>query len=152
MEFAAKQLLMLINDILEMAKLEAGKSALDVKEFDEYLTEVCEIFRAQAERQNKRFELSMQLKNPVVKGDSLKIGQIMNNLLSNALKYSCAGAEIRVEVRQFDYQKHSRYQIVVADTGIGMSSEFLEHIFEPCSRETHFPPAPPRAPVWACPL
>ena len=141
-EFAAKQLLMLINDILEMAKLEAGKSALDVKEFDlnEYLTEVCEMFRTQAERQQKHFELSLQIKDPVVKGDSFKIGQIMNNLLSNALKYSCEGAEIRVEARQFDYQKHSKFQIVVADTGIGMSEEFLNHIFEPYSRETHFTP------------
>ena len=141
-EFAAKQLLMLINDILEMAKLEAGKSALDVKEFNlnEYLTEVCEMFRAQAERQQKHFELSVQIKDPVVKGDSFKIGQIMNNLLSNALKYSCEGAEIRVEARQFDYQKHSKFQIVVADTGIGMSEEFLNHIFEPYSRETHFTP------------
>lgn len=141
-EFAAKQLLMLINDILEMAKLEAGKSALDVKEFDlnEYLTEVCEMFRAQAERQQKHFELSLQIKDPVVKGDSFKIGQIMNNLLSNALKYSCEGAEIKVEARQFDYQKHSKFQIVVADTGIGMSEEFLNHIFEPYSRETHFTP------------
>ena len=141
-EFAAKQLLMLINDILEMAKLEAGKSALDVKEFNlnEYLTEVCEMFRAQAERQQKHFELSVQIKDPVVKGDSFKIGQIMNNLLSNALKYSCEGAEIKVEARQFDYQKHSKFQIVVADTGIGMSEEFLNHIFEPYSRETHFTP------------
>ena len=141
-EFAAKQLLMLINDILEMAKLEAGKSALDVKEFDlnEYLTEVCEMFRAQADRQQKHFELSVQIKDPVVKGDSFKIGQIMNNLLSNALKYSCEGAEIKVEARQFDYQKHSKFQIVVADTGIGMSEEFLNHIFEPYSRETHFTP------------
>lgn len=141
-EFAAKQLLMLINDILEMAKLEAGKSALDVKEFNlnEYLTEVCEMFRAQAERQQKHFELSVQIKDPVVKGDSFKIGQIMNNLLSNALKYSCEGAEIKVEARQFDYQKHSKFQIVVADTGIGMSEEFLNHIFEPYARETHFTP------------
>ena len=141
-EFAAKQLLMLINDSLEMAKLEAGKSALDVKEFNlnEYLTEVCEMFRAQAERQQKHFELSVQIKDPVVKGDSFKIGQIMNNLLSNALKYSCEGAEIKVEARQFDYQKHSKFQIVVADTGIGMSEEFLNHIFEPYSRETHFTP------------
>ena len=141
-EFAAKHLLMLINDILEMAKLEAGKSALDVKEFNlnEYLTEVCEMFRAQAERQQKHFELSVQIKDPVVKGDSFKIGQIMNNLLSNALKYSCEGAEIKVEARQFDYQKHSKFQIVVADTGIGMSEEFLNHIFEPYARETHFTP------------
>ena len=137
-EFAAKQLLMLINDILEMAKLEAGKSALDVKEFNlnEYLTEVCEMFRAQAERQNKRFELSVQIKDPVVKGDSFKIGQIMNNLLSNALKYSCEGAEIKVEARQFDYQKHSKFQIVVADTGPARPTS---------------PPAPPRAPAWVCP-
>ena len=153
-EFAAKQLLMLINDILEMAKLEAGKSALDVKEFNlnEYLTEVCEMFRAQAERQQKHFELSVQIKDPVVKGDSFKIGQIMNNLLSNALKYSCEGAEIKVEARQFDYQKHSKFQIVVADTGIGMSEEFLNHIFEPYARETHFTPRTPEGTGLGMPI
>lgn len=141
-EFAAKQLLMLINDILEMAKLEAGKSALEVKEFnlEDYLTEVCELFRVQAEREQKTFALSVQIKDPVVKGDSFKIGQILNNLLSNALKYSCEGASIRVEARQFDYQKYSKFQILVEDTGIGMSEEFLQNIFEPYARETHFTP------------
>ena len=64
---------------------------------------------------------------------------MLNNLISNAVKYSGEGARITVSVKEMNFrQGHGKYQIVVADTGIGMSPEFLEHIFEPFSRETLF--------------
>lgn len=90
------------------------------------------IFRDQAEHQDKHCRAGYR--NETVVGDGFKIGQILNNLLSNALKYSNPGAEIR----QFDFQRHSKYQIVVEDTGIGMSEQFLEHLFASYSRETCF--------------
>lgn len=139
-EFSGKQLLALINDILELSKMEAGKNALNNKRFDlkKYVEEAADIFRDQAEHQGKHFSAELDIRNEIVVGDEFKIGQILNNLLSNSLKYSNPGAEIRLEIRQFDFQRHSKYQIVVEDTGIGMSEHFLEHLFDPYSRETCF--------------
>lgn len=139
-EFSGKQLLALINDILELSKMEAGKNALNNKRFDlkKYVEEAADIFREQAEHQGKHFSAELDIRNEIVVGDEFKIGQILNNLLSNSLKYSNPGAEIRLEIRQFDFQRHSKYQIVVEDTGIGMSEHFLEHLFDPYSRETCF--------------
>ena len=139
-QFAGKQLLSLINDILELSRLEAGKNALDESVFDlkELLTSTAEIFRENAQSENKSLEISIDLQNPTVRGDEKKIAQILNNLLSNAVKYSRPGDSIHLEARQFDFQKHSKYQIVVEDTGIGMTPAFLEHLFEPYARETAF--------------
>ncbi|MEQ2443992.1 ATP-binding protein [Pseudoflavonifractor sp. CLA-AP-H29] len=139
-EFSGKQLLALINDILELSKMEAGKNALNNKRFNlkQYVEESAGIFRTQAEHQGKHFSVELDIHNEEVVGDEFKIGQILNNLLSNSLKYSNPGADIRLEVRQFDFQRHSKYQIVVEDTGIGMSKSFLEHLFDPYARETCF--------------
>lgn len=139
-EFSGRQLLALINDILELSKMEAGKNALNNKRFNlkQYVEEAAGIFHDQAERQGKAFTVDLDMHNEVVVGDEFKIGQILNNLLSNSLKYSNPGAEIHLEIRQFDFRRHSKYQIVVEDTGIGMSRQFLEHLFDPYARETRF--------------
>jgi signal transduction histidine kinase len=128
------------HTIILQEALEAGKNALNNKRFDlkKYVEEAADIFREQAEHQGKHFSAELDIRNEIVVGDEFKIGQILNNLLSNSLKYSNPGAEIRLEIRQFDFQRHSKYQIVVEDTGIGMSEHFLEHLFDPYSRETCF--------------
>ena len=139
-QFAGKQLLSLINDILELSRLEAGKNALDESVFDlkELLSSIAEIFRENAQSEEKHFEVSIDFQDTTVMGDGKKIGQILNNLLSNAVKYSRPGDSIRLEAKQFAFQQHSKYQIVVEDTGIGMSQEFLAQLFEPYARETAF--------------
>lgn len=139
-EFSAKQLLSLINDILEMSKMEAGQTSLDNKPFGlrSFLDETVAHFHVQASQQKKNFSVRLEIRDDMVKGDAFKLGQILNNLLSNAFKYSDAGADIRLEVRQQECQNRSRFQFTVSDSGIGMSQEFLEHIFEPYARETHF--------------
>ena len=139
-DFAGNQLLTLINDILELSRMEAGKDNLQQAEFDlkELLENNAEIFHDQAQAAGKTFTYSLDLTDTRVVGDSKKISQVINNLLSNAIKYSNPGDSIRLEARQFDFQQHSKYQFVVQDTGIGMSPRFLEHLFEPYSRETAF--------------
>ena len=82
--------------------------------------------------------MSFDMEDAIVMGDFFRIGQILNNLLSNAFKYSKAGAQIFLRVKQLNQQEHTKYQIVVQDTGIGMSREFVERIFEPYARETRF--------------
>ena len=139
-EFAGNQLLTLINDILEISRLESGSNTLESRTFDlrKCVEEHAGIFAAQALEEDKTLTLDFDMRSSLVQGDEFKIGQILNNLLSNAFKYSEPGASVRLEVRQFDFQQHSKYQIVVEDTGLGMSQGFLEHLFEPYARETHF--------------
>lgn len=74
----------------------------------------------------------------MVLGDPFRISQIMNNLLSNAFKFTQKGDTVAVEVKQLSFQEQIKYQIVVRDTGLGMSKEFLPKIFEPYARETRF--------------
>ena len=139
-EFSGKQMLTLVNDILELSRLESGRNTLEYKEFDlrQCVEDTTSIFKDQAEREGKRLQVQIDLTDRRVVGDAFKLGQILNNLLSNAVKYSERGAEISVSVRQYDFQQHSKYQFVVEDTGSGMSESFLEHIFDPYARETRF--------------
>lgn len=138
--FSGTQLLELINDILEMSRIENGKDQLHQNQFDlgELVEQTGGSFRVQTQMEGKTLEVCQEIENSVVIGDKKKITQIINNLLSNAIKYSNPGATVRLELRQFKINKYSKYQIVVEDTGIGMSQEFLEHLFDPYSRETTF--------------
>lgn len=138
--FSSRQLLNLINDILEMSRLEQGKVSLDYQQFDlrKCVEDCAAPFLALAEQEQKTFTISFDIENSMVMGDFFRIGQILNNLLSNAFKYSLEGAKIDLRIRQFQQQDHTKYQIVVEDTGLGMSAEFVGKIFEPYARETRF--------------
>ena len=73
----------------------------------------------------------MDVSSPVVRGDSLRFSQILNNLISNAMKFTKKGDSITVSLREVESGNHARYLLVVEDTGIGMSEEFLPRLFEP---------------------
>lgn len=138
--YAGRQLLNLINDILELSRIQSGKNTLSNKEFDmrECIKGSAALFENLAVTQEKTFTTDIAITDNIVFGDSFKLEQIMNNLLSNAFKYSNPGADIRVTVRQNVFKSRSKYQIVVSDTGIGMSEEFIRQVFEPYARETRF--------------
>ena len=95
-------------------------------------------FRTQARSEGKEFQLSMDVKNRMVKGDPARFGQIVNNLLSNAMKFTRSGERISVSLRQVDEGKRNNYLFVVEDTGAGMSEEFLPKLFAPYEREVRF--------------
>ena len=139
-KYAGSQLLSLINDILEFSRSEAGKEYLEQKPFDvgELARSAAGIFRDQAQAQGKRFTVQIRLEQSRVLGDEKKLTQVLNNLLSNAVKYTERGDEIRFEVEELRYSQHSKYRFQVEDTGIGMSKEFLDKLFEPYSREIAF--------------
>lgn len=139
-DFAANQLLSLINDILELSRIEAGKRGIDQKEFDLHtaVDSMADLFRDLAQETHKQFNVRFRLRDTHVVGDAKMLGQILTNLLSNAFKYSNPGAQIDLEVCQVIQEDYSQYRFVVRDTGIGMTPEFLEHLFEPYARETSF--------------
>lgn len=141
---AGKQLLTLINDILDMSRIEHGnQSLMDYSEMDivQCIEETVSMFTVPAEQENKHLLLKTDVEHRKVYCDAYRLNQIMNNLLSNAFKYSPEGAEVRVVVKEAASQgNHSKYQISVSDTGYGMSEEFLKRIFEPFTRETVLAP------------
>ena len=139
-EIAGSQLLSLVNQVLEMSRIESGRVVLQEQKID--LNEVTEIFRAVYEDQAKNKELSfrIELKNTEhfhVIGDNDRIFQIINNLLGNALKYTPAGGSVYTSAEEIpgDRPGYARYRVIVEDNGIGMSKEFLPHLFEEFSRE-----------------
>lgn len=141
---AAKQLLSLINDILDISRIEQrGEGAVDNRPSDlvRCVEECGEMFADQARKEEKTLTVSCQVRSRVANCDPFRISQIINNLVSNALKYSGAGASISLTLRQLEHgAEEGKYQIVVEDTGFGMSEEFQKQIFQPFTRETTFTP------------
>ena len=134
---AGQQQLTLINDILEVSRLQNGKIALDSRNFDlcGVVSQCADPFRVECEGAGKRFALQQQVQKPLVLGDPTRLMQVLNNLLSNAVKFTPAGGTVTLDVQQKD---SGSYVFTVADTGCGMSQEFLPHLFEPYIRETRF--------------
>ncbi len=139
-QYSSRQLLDLVNDILDMSRIEQGKVILNQQTFDicQCIEECVATFRLQAEMEKKRFHVEYDIQSSCVLGDSFRIAQILNNLLSNAFKFTEEGDEVYVGVRQFEEKTCSQFQFIVRDTGIGMSEEFLPQLFEPYARETQF--------------
>ena len=137
---ASQQLLALINDLLEIARLEQGNVSMEIKPFDlqDSIETWASPFQAQAQAAGKDFQLSIQVKNRIIKGDPARLGQIVNNLVSNAMKFTNRGDRVSISVRQMDEGRRNNYLFTVSDTGAGMSEEFLPKIFEPYEREIRF--------------
>lgn len=137
---AGRYLLGLINDILEMARMEHGQVQLVHRQFDlRACVEAClGAFRVQAEREEKTLREAFQAERTLLLGDDFRIQQVLNNLLSNAFKFTPAHGTISLSVQQLDGGDYANYKFVISDTGIGMSPEFLKHIYEPYAREMRF--------------
>lgn len=136
---SANHLLGLINDILDMSKIESGQMTLQEKPciLDQMLDETISIIepQAKAKRQELAVEAS-QVEHRAFIGDPVRITQVLLNLLSNAVKYTPEGGSIRFVVEELEQTNptFARLRFNVADTGIGMPPEFLEHIFDPFER------------------
>ncbi len=137
---SSKHLLSLINDVLDMSKIESGKTSLNVEEFDlpELLEELNTILRPQAKAKSQSFKTHMQgTLTEQLTGDKLRLNQILINLLSNAIKYTPDGGKIDFFIQELPKPspKYARLRFVVKDNGIGMSEEFLKSVFDPFARE-----------------
>jgi len=137
---SSQHLLGLINDVLDMSKIESGKTTLNISEINlaELVNEIVTIIHPQAKAKSQEFDVSVtDMRNEHVLGDKLRINQILINLLSNAVKYTQVGGHILLRITQLPLEKknYAHYRFVVQDNGCGMSEEYLKVIFEPFTRE-----------------
>lgn len=137
---ASNHLLSLINDVLDMSHIESG--AVKIENAQVYLPAVLEDLKSivQSNSSARRLELDMEMKELEHKDiitDKLRLNQVLLNILGNAVKFTRPGGKIYFQIREIKEQEpeYAKYEFRVRDTGIGMSEEFMEHIFEPFSRE-----------------
>ena len=138
---SSNHLLSLINDILDMSRIESGKVQIKEQEcnISELMHNLVNIIQPQVKaKQLELFIDTFEVNNEDVIADSLKLNQVFINLLSNAVKYTPAGGTITFRIMQKTTFRHGYgdYTFVIKDNGIGMSSEFVKHIFEPFERES----------------
>ncbi len=137
---ASQHLLGLINDVLDMNKIENGSVTLNLSEVDlaDIIDEINAIIRPQTRAKNQTFEIfSSSIIHEHLQADKLRINQILINLLSNAVKYTPEGGDIQIrlnELPQVD-DNYSRIRFTISDNGMGMSEEYLKVIFDPFTRE-----------------
>ncbi len=136
---AGNYLLSLINNVLEMAKIESG--AFELAESCVCLTdvekEINNVFEGELAKKNLVFEMKSRVQHKYIFIDPVKYREVFINLLSNAIKYTSEGGHICVEFNELPYEQegYSIFQLIVADTGIGMSKDYLPHLFESFERE-----------------
>lgn len=132
-------LLSLINNVLEMARIESGKESLDENVWNvyEFFESLLSMFEPQMKDKGLNFSYSVNVEHADLLVDETKIREILLNVLSNAQKYTPSGGTVTMDVSELPSDRfgYALYQIVIEDTGIGMSKEFLPHIFEEFSRE-----------------
>ncbi len=138
---SSKHLLGLINDVLDMSKIESGKMTLNIElvSLREAMDSIVSIIQPQIKAKQQRFNAFIyNISSENVRCDSVRLSQVLLNLLSNAVKFTPEGGSIEVALHEEESPKGEefvRIRVEVKDTGIGMSEEFQEHIFESFTRE-----------------
>lgn len=136
---SSKYLLALINDILDMSRIESGKVELDHREFDlkEMLDQIYGMLQQKAEDNGVIFPpIIDDLTVSDFIGDEIRLSQVLVNIVSNAIKFTPSGGKVTLEVCQKGENNNEvSLEFIVADTGIGISEEFQRHIFEPFEQE-----------------
>ena len=137
---SSQHLLGLINDILDISKIEAGKAALNLSDENmvEMIEEIDAIIRPQMKAKGHTFEVhSKDMKHEQVIMDKLRLNQILLNLLSNAVKYTPDGGRVTLTVQELPQRARQfvNFRFIVADNGYGMSEEYVQKIFQAFTRE-----------------
>ena len=139
LENAGRLLLGIINDILDMSRIESGKTTLNVEPMNlmEQINRIDSVIRQQARQRQQTLTLvTSELHHINVLSDPNRLNQILMNILSNAVKYTPVGGHIRMEVQELPRGEHyAKYRFIIEDDGIGMSEEYLKTIFDPFTRE-----------------
>ena len=139
MEQSGNLLLSIINNVLDMARIESGKVELDEDyvQIRDIYHGVYKIFQAEAEKKGIRLEMKYEVQHEHIICDETKNREVFLNLISNAVKYTASGGTVTIRITEIDCDREDcvRIQTQVIDTGIGMSEEFLPSLFEAFSRE-----------------
>ncbi len=138
-DISSQHLLGIINDVLDMSKIEAGKTVFKYTDFSilEFITELNTIFHPQIAEKNQTFTVTKEnIRHEWVNGDQVHLMQIFSNLLSNAVKYTQEGGKIQLLVEECETKSsvYAKYRFLVSDNGMGMSADFKETIFDPFTR------------------
>ena len=137
-DISSQHLLGIINDILDMSKIEAGKTVFKYDDFSilNFIQEINNLFHSQIDEKKQILTTKKNIRHEWVNGDQLHLMQIFNNLLSNAVKYTQEGGEIQflVEECETNSSVYAKYRFLVRDNGIGMSADFKDKIFDAFTR------------------
>ena len=138
-DISSQHLLGIINDVLDMSKIEAGKTVFKYSDFSilDLVQELDTIFHTQIyEKQQTLTIIKENIQHEWVNGDQVHLMQIFSNLLSNAIKYTQEGGEIQFLVEECETKSsvYAKYRFLVSDNGMGMSADFKETIFDPFTR------------------
>lgn len=132
-------LLSLINDVLEMARIESGKAMLKMESgcLSDLANSLNAVFEPSIRTKNLKYSCNLNVTHEYLICDKTKLREIILNILGNAIKYTPDGGQVTVDITEENLARegYARYRFVVKDTGIGMSEEYLPHIFEEFTRE-----------------
>ena len=132
-------LLSLINDVLQMARIESGKAMLKMESgcLSDLVNSLNAVFEPSIRTKNLKYSCNLNVTHEYLICDKTKLREIILNILGNAIKYTPDGGQVTVDITEENLARegYARYRFVVKDTGIGMSEEYLPHIFEEFTRE-----------------
>ena len=138
-DISSQHLLGIINDILDMSKIEAGKTVFKYNDFSilNFIQEINTLFQSQIDEKKQTLTIIKEnIRHEWVNGDQVHLMQIFSNLLSNAVKYTQEGGKIQFLVEECETKSsvYAKYRFLVSDNGMGMSADFKETIFDPFTR------------------
>ena len=138
LETSGRLLLGIINDILDMSRIESGKTTLNIEKTNlpQQVSQLDSIIRQQASQRRQTFTVENHVQHENVLADPNRLNQVLMNILSNAVKYTPQGGHIRLDVEELSHTEHyAKYRFVVQDDGIGMSAVYQKTLFDPFTRE-----------------
>ena len=138
-DISSQHLLGIINDVLDMSKIEAGKTVFKYTDFSilDFITELNTIFHSQIDEKNQALTIIKEnIRHEWVNGDQVHLMQIFSNLVSNAVKYTQEGGKIQFLVEECETKSsvYAKYRFLVSDNGMGMSADFKDTIFDAFTR------------------
>ena len=138
-DISSQHLLGIINDVLDMSKIEAGKTVFKYTDFSilDFITELNAIFHSQIDEKNQTLTIIKEnIRHEWVNGDQVHLMQIFSNLVSNAVKYTQEGGKIQFLVEECETKSsvYAKYRFLVSDNGMGMSADFKDTIFDAFTR------------------
>jgi len=138
LESSSQLLLSIINDILDMSRIESGETTLNIERVNltQQMGQLCDIAQQQAAQHGQAFTVQTRVRHEHVLTDPSCLNQVLVNILSNAVKYTPSGGHIQMKVEELSHsERYAKYRFMVQDDGIGMSEAYQKVLFDPFTRE-----------------